>query len=144
MMNNLTEIDVFAGAVYQSMCRYREHLHMNPELSYEEYETAAFVKATLKEIGIPNVQSIGVTGVIVTIYGDGQDEHDPCLAFRADLDALPIQEENEVSYKSKKDGIMHACGHDVHTSILLGLAEVLFEFKNQLRQPIKLIFQPGE
>ena len=103
MMNNLTEIDVFAGAVYQSMCRYREHLHMNPELSYEEYETAAFVKATLKEIGIPNVQSIGVTGVIVTIYGDGQNQHDPCLAFRADLDALPIQEENEVSYKSKKD-----------------------------------------
>ncbi len=144
MMNDLTEIDVFAGAVYKSMCRYREHLHMNPELSYEEYETAAFVKATLKEIGIPNVQSIGVTGVIVTIYGDGQDEHDPCLAFRADLDALPIQEENEVSYKSKKDGIMHACGHDVHTSILLGLAEVLFQFKNQLKQPIKLIFQPGE
>ena len=117
---------------------------MHPELSYEEYETAAFVKATLKEIGIPNVHSIGVTGVIVTIYGDGQNEQETCLAFRADLDALPIQEENEVSYKSKNDGIMHACGHDVHTSILLGLAEVLFRFKNKLKQPVKLIFQPGE
>ncbi len=144
MMIDLTEIDDFAGAVYKSMCRYREHLHMHPELSYEEYETAAFVKATLKEIGIPDVRAIGVTGVIVMIYGDGQDENDRCLAFRADLDALPIHEENEVPYKSKKDGIMHACGHDVHTSILLGLAEVLFRFKNQLKQPIKLIFQPGE
>ena len=144
MMSDLTEIDVFASAVYKSMCRYREHLHMHPELSYKEYETASFVKSTLKEIGIPNVRTIGVTGVIVTIYGDGQDEHDPCLAFRSDLDALPIKEENEVPYKSKKDGIMHACGHDVHTSILLGLAEVLFRFKNQLKQPIKLIFQPGE
>ena len=144
MMIDLTEIDGFAGAVYKSMCRYREHLHMHPELSYEEYETAAFVKATLKEIGIPNVHSIGVTGVIVTIYGDGQNEQETCLAFRADLDALPIQEENEVSYKSKNDGIMHACGHDVHTSILLGLAEVLFRFKNKLKQPVKLIFQPGE
>ena len=144
MMIDLSEIDDFANAVYKNMCRYREHLHMHPELSYEEYETAAFVKATLKEIGIPNVRSIGVTGVIVTIYGDGHNENDRCLAFRADLDALPIQEENEISYKSKKDGIMHACGHDVHTSILLGLAEVLFRFKNQLKQPIKLIFQPGE
>ena len=144
MMIDPSEIDDFAGAVYKSMCRYREHLHMHPELSYEEYETAAFVKATLKEIGIPNVRSIAVTGVIATIYGDGQDENDRCLAFRADLDALPIQEENEVSYKSKNDGVMHACGHDVHTSILLGLAEVLFRFKNQLKQPIKLIFQPGE
>ena len=144
MMIDLTEIDDFAGALYKSMCRYREHLHMHPELSYEEYETAAFVKATIKEIGIPDVRAIGVTGVIVMIYGDGQDENDRCLAFRADLDALPIREENEVSYKSKKDGIMHACGHDVHTSILLGLAEVLFRFKNQLKQPIKLIFQPGE
>ena len=144
MMIDPSEIDDFAGAVYKSMCRYREHLHMHPELSYEEHETAAFVKATLKEIGILNVRSIAVTGVIATIYGDGQDENDRCLAFRADLDALPIQEENEVSYKSKNDGVMHACGHDVHTSILLGLAEVLFRFKNQLKQPIKLIFQPGE
>ena len=143
-MIDLTEIDCFASSVYQSMCGYREHLHMYPELSYEEHETAAFVKTTLKEIGIPNIQSIGVTGVIVTIYGDGQDESDLCLAFRADLDALPIQEENQVSYKSRNDGIMHACGHDVHTSILLGLAEVLFRFKNQLKHPVKLIFQPGE
>tara|TARA_B100000767_G_C19771257_1_gene540149 strand:- start:356 stop:1552 length:1197 start_codon:yes stop_codon:yes gene_type:complete len=144
MMSDFTQIDRFAASVYQNMCAYREHLHMHPELSYEEHNTAAFVKMKLDKIGIPNVKNIGGTGVMVTIYGDGHDESQNCLAFRADLDALPIQEENVVPYKSKKDGVMHACGHDVHTSILLGLAEVLFHFKNDLKHPVKLIFQPGE
>ena len=143
-MIDLTEIDAFASTVYARMCKYREHLHMYPELSYNEHKTAAFVKTILGEIGISSFKSIGGTGVIVTIYGDGHKKNEPCIAFRADLDALPIHEENEVSYKSKTDGIMHACGHDVHTAILLGLAEVLFRFKNKLKQPVKLIFQPGE
>tara|TARA_B100001287_G_scaffold39743_1_gene28892 strand:- start:1584 stop:2780 length:1197 start_codon:yes stop_codon:yes gene_type:complete len=144
MMIDFTEIDGFASSVFHNMCRYREHLHMYPELSYEEYETSAFIKSTLKEIGIPDVESIGDTGVIVTVYGDNHNAHQKCIAFRADIDALPIQEKNEVTYKSRMDGIMHACGHDVHTSILLGLAEVLFRFRNKLKQPVKLIFQPGE
>ena len=143
-MIELTEIDAFASTVYARMCKYREHLHMYPELSYREHKTSAFVKTILDEIGISSFKSIGGTGVIATIYGDGHKKNANCIAFRADLDALPIQEENEVSYKSKTDGIMHACGHDVHTSILLGLAEVLFRFKNKLKQPVKLIFQPGE
>jgi len=143
-MIDLTEINAFASTVYERMRKYREHLHMYPELSYNEYKTAAFVKTILSEIGISSFKSIGGTGVVVTIYGDGHKKNEPCIAFRADLDALPIHEENEVSYKSKTDGIMHACGHDVHTAILLGLAEVLFRFKNKLKQPVKLIFQPGE
>jgi len=143
-MIELTEIDAFASTVYARMCKYREHLHMYPELSYREHKTSAFVKTILDEIGISSFKSIGGTGVIATIYGDGHKKNANCIAFRADLDALPIQEENEVSYKSKTDGIMHACGHDVHTAILLGLAEVLFRFKNKLKQPVKLIFQPGE
>ena len=131
-------------AVFEKMCDYREHLHMHPELSYKEFKTAEFVKQTLKSIGLGDIQSIGETGVITTIYAKHHSKKDKCIAFRADLDALTIQELNDVKYKSQNEGVMHACGHDVHTSILLGLAEVLWSFKDQLPQPVKLIFQPGE
>jgi amidohydrolase len=131
-------------AVFEKMCNYREHLHIHPELSYKEFKTAKFVKQTLKSIGLTDIQSIGGTGVITTIYAKHHSKKDKCIAFRADLDALPIQELNDVKYKSQNEGVMHACGHDVHTSILLGLAEVLWSFKDQLPQPVKLIFQPGE
>ena len=131
-------------AVFEKMCDYREHLHMHPELSYKEFKTAEFVKQTLKSIGLTDIQSVGGTGVIATIYAKHHSKKDKCIAFRADLDALPIQELNDVKYKSQNEGVMHACGHDVHTSILLGLAEVLWSFKDQLPQPVKLIFQPGE
>jgi amidohydrolase len=131
-------------AVFEKMCDYREHLHIHPELSYKEFKTAKFVKQTLKSIGLTDIQSIGGTGVITTIYAKHHSKKDKCIAFRADLDALPIQELNDVKYKSQNEGVMHACGHDVHTSILLGLAEVLWSFKDQLPQPVKLIFQPGE
>ncbi len=117
---------------------------MHPELSYKEFKTAEFVKQTLKSIGLTDIQSVGGTGVIATIYAKHHSKKDKCIAFRADLDALPIQELNDVKYRSQNEGVMHACGHDVHTSILLGLAEVLWSFKDQLPQPVKLIFQPGE
>lgn len=123
---------------------YREHLHAHPELSYQEYGTMQYVSKVLTSIGIPHQTGVGETGVVGIIRGDHHTEEQPCVGLRADLDALPIQEENEVPYKSTKDGIMHACGHDVHTSILLGAAEVLYEIRNQLPQPVKLIFQPGE
>ena len=131
-------------AVFEKMCDYREHLHIHPELSYKEFKTAKFVKQTLKSIGLTDIQSIGGTGVITTIYAKHHSKKDKCIAFRADLDALPIQELNDVKYKSQNEGVMHACGHDVHTSILLGLAEVLWSFKDKLPQSVKLIFQPGE
>lgn len=122
---------------------YREHLHAHPELSFEEFETSNFVSSKLTELGVTN-QKIGNTGVVGLIMGDHHSLNDTFIGLRADLDALPIQEENNVPYKSIIEGKMHACGHDVHTSVLLGAAEILLAIRNELPNPIKLIFQPGE
>lgn len=130
--------------LYAKVKSYREHLHMHPELSYQEENTMHFVSEVLTEIGVPHQTRIGDTGVVGLIKSSKHDENDPCIALRADLDALPIQEQNETLYRSKVDGVMHACGHDVHTSILLGTAEILNELKEELPYPVKLIFQPGE
>lgn len=130
--------------LYAKVKSYREHLHMHPELSYQEENTMHFVSEVLTEIGVPHQTRIGDTGVVGLIKNSKHDENDPCIALRADLDALPIQEQNETLYRSKVDGVMHACGHDVHTSILLGTAEILNELKEELPYPVKLIFQPGE
>jgi amidohydrolase len=144
-MNNLQEfINQRIEAIFEKVVGYREHLHKHPELSFQEFETANFVEEKLKEIGIQNIQRIGQTGVTGLIIGKDHSLNDEFIGLRADLDALPIQEENNVPYKSLNDGIMHACGHDVHTSILLGAAEILNEIKDQLPNPIKLVFQPGE
>ncbi|MBL1279722.1 MAG: amidohydrolase [Fluviicola sp.] len=122
----------------------REHIHAHPELSYEEFETMNYVSQQLTAIGIEHSTQVGKTGLVATIRGEQHSKQDEAIALRADLDALPIQEENEVAYKSAKDGIMHACGHDVHTSVLLGAAEILHELRNELPCPVKLVFQPGE
>ena len=119
----------------------RSHLHANPELSYQEFETSKFVQAKLTAFGIP-FEVIATTGVLGMIKGKNPDSR--VIALRADMDALPIQEENEVDYKSKNDGVMHACGHDVHTTILLGAAKILNELKDEWEGTIKLLFQPGE
>ncbi len=132
------------SAIYEKIKGYREHLHQNPELSYKEFNTMEYVAAKLKEIGIPYEKGIAGTGIIGIIRSSKHSENQACIGLRADLDALPIQEQNTASYKSKVDGVMHACGHDVHTSILLGAAEILFELREDLEHPIKLIFQPGE
>lgn len=129
--------------LFDKVKQYREHLHKYPELSYQEFETMNFVAEKLATLGIPYEKNIGGTGIVALIEGVHHQGMN-CIALRADLDALPISEENEVDYKSSKPGIMHACGHDVHTSILLGTAEILNELKDQLKQPVKLIFQPGE
>ena len=132
------------SAIYEKIKGYREHLHQNPELSYKEFNTMEYVAAKLKEIGIPYDKGVAGTGIIGIIRSSKHSENQACIGLRADLDALPIQEQNTASYKSKVDGVMHACGHDVHTSILLGAAEILFELREDLEHPIKLIFQPGE
>lgn len=119
----------------------RHHLHAHPELSYQEFETAAFVEAKLNEIGIPNIR-MGITGVIGII--EGKDPASRVIALRADMDALPILEETNLPFASTKPGVMHACGHDVHTSCLLGAAKILSETKEDWQGTIKLIFQPGE
>ena len=132
------------SAIYEKIKGYREHLHQNPELSYKEFNTMEYVVAKLKEIGIPYEKGIAGTGLIGIIRSSKHSENQACIGLRADLDALPIQEQNTAFYKSKVDGVMHACGHDVHTSILLGAAEILFELREDLEHPVKLIFQPGE
>jgi hippurate hydrolase len=119
----------------------RHHLHAHPELSYQEYETSKFVQQKLKEYGIP-FEVKATTGVVGEIKGKNPASR--TVALRADMDALPIQEENNVPYKSKHPGVMHACGHDVHTTCLLGAAKILSETKDSWDGSIKLIFQPGE
>jgi len=119
----------------------RHHLHAHPELSYVEYETSAFIQAKLKELGI-SFQVKATTGVVAILKGKNPDSR--VLALRADMDALPIREENKLSYNSQNEGVMHACGHDVHTTILLGAAKILNALKDQWEGTLKLIFQPGE
>jgi amidohydrolase len=130
-------------ALYEKVKNYREHLHQHPELSYQEVETMRFVSEKLTQLGISHETGVGGTGVVALIQSE-KHLGKSCIALRADLDALPISEENEVPYKSKVTGVMHACGHDVHTAILLGAAEILNEIKDDLPFPVKLIFQPGE
>lgn len=119
----------------------RHHLHAHPELSYQEFETARFVQQKLQELAIP-FETKATTGVIGLIKGKNPDKR--VIALRGDMDALPIQEENNVPYKSTREGIMHACGHDVHTTCLLGAAKILNELKDEWEGTVKLIFQPGE
>ncbi len=119
----------------------RHHLHANPELSYQEFETSKFVREKLKDFGI-SFEIKATTGVVGSIKGNKPGKK--IIALRADMDALPIKEENNVAYKSKREGIMHACGHDVHTTCLLGAAKILNELKDEWGGTIKLIFQPGE
>ena len=119
----------------------RHHLHAHPELSYEEYDTSAFVQQKLQSWGIPFVV-MAKTGVVGLLKGKNPGKR--VVALRADMDALPITEENDIDYKSTKPGVMHACGHDVHTTCLLGAAKILNELKDEWEGTVKLIFQPGE
>jgi len=119
----------------------RHHLHAHPELSYQEFETSKFVQQKLSEYNIP-FEVKATTGVIGLI--EGKTPGSRIVALRADMDALPINEQNDVPYKSTKKGLMHACGHDVHTSCLLGAAKILSQTKNEWEGTVKLIFQPGE
>ncbi len=119
----------------------RRHLHAHPELSYQEFETSKYVQAQLKAIGIP-FTVIATTGVLGIIEGKNPSKR--VVALRADMDALPIIEENKVDYISTKEGVMHACGHDVHTTILLGAAKILWSLREEFEGTIKLLFQPGE
>lgn len=120
----------------------RHHIHSTPELSFEEYNTSAFVSQKLTEWGIQHQTGVAGTGVIGLI--EGKNPTKKCIALRADMDALPIQELNDVPYKSQNDGVMHACGHDVHTSCLLGVALILNDMKGEWEGTVKLIFQQGE
>jgi amidohydrolase len=136
------KIKSLAKAYKEEVIQTRRHLHANPELSFHEYKTAAFVKERLLEIGVTKIESKADTGWAALIEGRNPGKN--TLALRADMDALPIIEANDVSYKSQNPGVMHACGHDAHTASLLGAAKILNEIKDQFEGTIKLIFQPGE
>lgn len=140
----IRHIEEKANELYGKIRDTREYLHAHPELSYEEHKTMEYVYNRLLELGLSPEKNIGGTGVTALITNDRFDANAPCIGLRADLDALPIQEENDVAYCSQSKGVMHACGHDVHTAILLGTAEILVSFKEHLSYPVKLIFQPGE
>lgn len=120
----------------------RHHIHAHPELSFQEHETAAFISSRLTEYGIRHETGIAGTGIIALIQGKNPDKK--CIALRADMDALPIQEANDTGYRSQNDGVMHACGHDVHSTCLLSAARILHELREEFEGTIKLIFQPGE
>ncbi len=135
------KISRLAQDIHTEVVGNRRHLHANPELSFEEYETSAFVKSKLDELGI-SYKSMADTGIVALIAGSKPS--DSVVALRADMDALPILEANDVPYRSTKEGVMHACGHDVHTSSLLGTAKILTELKDEFAGTVKLIFQPAE
>jgi hippurate hydrolase len=137
----LQKIKALANQYAPEFIDVRHHLHAHPELSYQEFETSKFVQQKLTAIGIP-FKIKAITGVIGLIKGKNPDKR--IIALRADMDALPIKEENDVAYRSKNDGVMHACGHDVHTTCLLGAAKILNELKYEWEGTVKLIFQPGE
>ena len=135
------EIKLLAKDINSVVMGNRRHLHAHPELSFREYETSAFVKTRLDEMGIP-WQVMANTGVVGILKGEKPSEE--VIALRADMDALPIDETNTIDYASQNKGVMHACGHDVHTSSLLGTAFILQSLKSKFGGTVKLIFQPGE
>jgi amidohydrolase len=135
------KIQGLAKTIYSDVVGNRRHLHANPELSFHENNTQAFVAKQLDNLGIP-YEKMADTGLVAIIKG--AKPSDKVIALRADMDALPILEANDVPYKSTNPGVMHACGHDVHTSSLLGTAKILTELKDDFGGTVKFIFQPAE
>lgn len=134
------KIESLSKAYFETYRSVRHHLHAHPELSYKEFNTSQFIQNHLQSLGIP-FKVMAETGVVALIEGKKSNR---VIALRADIDALPIQEENNTAYASKIPGVMHACGHDVHTTILLGAAKILHDTKQDWEGTVKLIFQPGE
>ena len=141
-MNPIDKVRKLASEFHPEIVSCRRHLHMYPELSFKEIETQKFVEQKLQEFGINNFQRMANTGIVAMI--EGRNPTKKVVALRADMDALPIQETNKTNYISKNAGVMHACGHDVHTSSLLGVARILHQMRDEFEGSVKLIFQPGE
>lgn len=142
MKKLINQIQRLALDGHSDFVSWRRHLHQYPELSTEEHQTAAFIAERLTESGIPFSTGIAGTGIVAHITG--RKTSGRTIALRADMDALPITEENDVPYKSLNQGVMHACGHDVHTSSLLGAARILQTLREDFGGTIRLIFQPSE
>lgn len=137
----MKEILQQAQTLQQELVELRRHFHQHPELSGKEFETSDFVAGYLSQLGVEQVRRVGTTGVTGLIHGGLPGD---VIALRADMDALPIEEQNSCCYCSKKQGTMHACGHDAHITCLLGAAKLLMANRDQLPGTVKLIFQPAE
>jgi amidohydrolase len=142
MVELLEEIKRLSAQYSGEVIESRRHLHENPELSYQEFNTVKFVAEKLRSFGITVKEGVATTGLVAEIKGKNPGRRN--IALRADMDALPINEQNNISYKSKVPGVMHACGHDVHTASLLGTARILNAVKDQFEGTVRLLFQPGE
>ena len=141
-MTNIKEkIKMLSSEFLSEIISIRRYLHVNPELAMEEYNTASYIVSKLKEYGISFTEGVAKTGIVAVIKGQASRH---VIALRADMDALQITEENDVDYKSQNQGVMHACGHDVHMACLLGAAKILNELRDELKGTVKLIFQPSE
>ncbi|MCU0360683.1 MAG: M20 family metallopeptidase [Bacteroidia bacterium] len=135
-------IKSLSASLFERLQTIRRHLHQYPELSFEEVNTSQFIQEQLKSAGISFTAGHVKTGIIASIQGKNPIKK--TLLIRADMDALPIEEKNNVAYKSKNKGVMHACGHDVHSTVALGAAFILNELKNEFEGTVKIMFQPGE
>ncbi len=136
-----SSIKSLAKQYHAEFVQVRQHLHAHPELSYVEFETSKYIQSKLKEFNIA-FEVKATTGIVATIKGKNPESR--IIALRGDMDALPITEENNVPYKSTTAGVMHACGHDVHTTCILGAAKILHQLKDEWEGTVKLLFQPGE
>lgn len=141
-MELLDKVKSLAREYYNDVVFYRRHFHATPELSMKEHQTAKYIAARLSEMGIEYREGVAQTGIVGLIKG--KDPDSMVIALRADMDALPIHEDNSVEYKSQHPGVMHACGHDVHMASLLGTAKILHTLRDEWSGTVKLIFQPSE
>jgi amidohydrolase len=141
-MELTNKIKNLAKQHFAKVLEIRRHLHKHPELSFKEFETSKFIQKQLSEAGISFTTGYVETGIVALI--EGKNPHKKTILLRADMDALPIEEKNSVEYKSANEGVMHACGHDVHSSIALGAAFILSELKDEFEGTVKIMFQPGE
>ena len=145
MSTLLTKIRETAEDIKDEIISWRRHIHMYPELSGKEYKTAAFIVEKLRSFGIKEIyEHVAGTPSVVVYIRTPKGKGKKAIGLRADIDALPIEEKNDVPYRSRVEGVMHACGHDAHTAMLLGAAKILNQFKNELNRDVKLIFQSCE
>lgn len=138
----INKIKQLAESAFDEVVEIRRYIHKNPELSFKEHKTSAYIKSILNAWDIPFTEDIADTGIVVLL--EGNNPRIKTLALRADFDALPITEENEIEYCSVNKGVMHACGHDAHTASLLGVVKILNSLKQEWEGSVKFIFQPAE
>ncbi|GIV33768.1 MAG: N-acyl-L-amino acid amidohydrolase [Chitinophagales bacterium] len=141
-MLHADKIRSLASRFFGDVVAYRHALHVQPELAFQENNTARFIASRLKEFNIPFKSGVAKTGIVALLQGKNPKKK--IIALRADMDALPIEEANKVSYRSRNPGVMHACGHDVHMASLLGTARILAHLRDEWEGTVKFIFQPSE